>query len=235
MATGEFLFGHVNELRELPVAPRPESLAFNGTYLVFRKLEQDVAGFRRALSAQAAAAGVGADALAARLVGRRRDGTPLVESVGDNDFRYGGDPLGRECPMASHIRRTNPRDSFGPDSLLVNHHRILRRGMSYGLPFDPDAPDDGPRGLNFIALNASIADQFEFVQSQWLMSGNDLYQGLQDDPICGQRHTKSVVVPDVDGRPAAVSLPAFVTMRGGEYFFLPSLSALREMLSGRFF
>lgn len=236
VATGEFLWGYRNELAEFPVSPKPESLARNGTYLVYRKLEQDVRGFREYLINAAERSGLSADAIAAQLVGRERDGTPLIATPGQdvNDFRYASDPEGRVCPMGAHIRRTNPRDSLGCGTLLVNHHRLMRRGISYGSRYDESGADE-QRGLLFIALNASIHDQFEFIQQQWVNSGNDLFQGDQSDPVIGQNGGKHITVIVEDTPITLAPMPAFVTMRGGDYFFLPSLSALREMTTSRFY
>lgn len=235
VASGEFLWGYRNELAEYPPAPKPESLARNGTYLVYRKLEQDVRRFREYLLGAAERSGLSADAIAAQLVGRQRDGTPLIATPGQdvNDFRYASDPEGRVCPMGAHVRRTNPRDSLGPDTLLINHHRLMRRGISYGSRY-AEASADEQRGLVFMALNASISDQFEFIQQQWVNSGNDLFQGDQDDPITGQKSGKHISVTVEDTPLTLAPMPAFVRMRGGDYFFLPSLSALREMTTTRF-
>ena len=71
------------------------------------------------------------------------------------------------------MRRTNPRDALGWEGRLTARHRILRRGMPYGPPLPDGADDDGEeRGLLFVCLQASIARQFEIVQTQWCNDGN---------------------------------------------------------------
>ena len=232
--------------RFLPRASDPEwaDLGRNGSYLVLRQLGQDVDGFWRFVE-QASRGNGPADPdastrLAAKMVGRWPNGAPLtrapdhpVDDLGDtNDFGYADrDAAGLGCPVGAHIRRANPRDALDPDAgpeqsvRSVNRHRLLRRGRAYGDPSDPDE-----RGIHFICLNANIARQFEFVQHTWL--NNPKFAGLYDD-------TDPVVAThqDVDGRTFTVQahpfrqrvtgLPTFVTVRGGAYFFLPGLRALR--------
>jgi Dyp-type peroxidase family len=224
-------------------------LGRNGTYLVLRQLEQDVEGFWRYAGEATQRPDGSADpaaraALAAKLVGRWPSGAPLVKapdrddpSLGtDNDFGYyHTDPLGMACPLGAHIRRTNPRDSLDPQpgtsaSLDVNAlHRLIRRGRAYG----PGAGDGaGPAtGIYFICLAASLSRQFEFVQHTWL--NNPTFNGLYDDadPLTGSRHGGggTFTAPARPVRRRHHGLPQFVRTRGGAYFFLPGLSALRYL------
>lgn len=249
LAAGEFLLGHPDEANENPAAPLPTSVARNGTYLVYRKLHQNIATFRRFLEEEGNRYPGGKELFAAKLVGRWRDGTPLElsptepnPSLNDNnDFRYGDDMEGRRCPMGAHIRRSNPRDHLGFDGKLTNRHRILRRGLPYGRPLGPDeeATDDGQHGVIFITLNASIERQFEFVQREWVNYGNDFFQGNDKDPITGAHigNGKVVIPGDPDDpatRPTWVcsGLRSFVETRGGEYFFLPGMAALHHIAAG---
>jgi Dyp-type peroxidase family len=173
------------------------------------------------------------------------------------------DALGRITPLGSHTRRTNPRDSLEPGpggegrlsaevSLDVTRlHRIIRRGRPYGPPvaasMDPrdivNAPAPDPaveRGLLFLCFNANIARQFEFIQQTWI--NNPKFAGLYEDtdPLMGPRD------PAEMGRPAATfteqrdplrrrvtGLPDFVTVRGGGYFFMPGIRAVRELADYR--
>jgi deferrochelatase/peroxidase EfeB len=136
---------------------------------------------------------------------------------------------------------------FGPngfrDDLMspVRFHRILRRGREYGPELKPEdalspaAPDEPKRGLHFICLNANISRQFEFLQNAWMM--NTKFSGLtnESDPLLGNREsipacpiTSHFTIPQSGGLPRRVKdLPQFVTVKGGAYFFLPSLRALR--------
>lgn len=249
LATGEFLLGHPDEANERPAAPLPTSFSRNGTYLVYRKLHQNVATFRRFLEEEGARYPGGKELLAAKLVGRWRDGTPVELSpteanpslARDNQFRYGDDMEGRRCPLGAHIRRTNPRDHLGFDGKLTNRHRILRRGLPYGRPIGPDeeVTDDGQHGVIFITLNASIERQFEFVQREWVNYGNDFFQGNDKDPISGTHLGHgNMVIPGDPNDPAArptwvcSGLRSFVETRGGDYFFLPGMTALRHIAAG---
>ena len=237
---GEFVFGYPDEEGLLPDAPQPDLLGRNGTYLVFRKLHQKVGLFRQFLREQAAIFPGGEELLAAKLVGRWRDGTPLAASpermnpdlVRDenrnNDFRYGDDPNGLRCPIGAHVRRANPRD----DGLgkISNRHRIIRRGVTYGPVLPPGADEDGQdRGVVFMAINSNIGRQFEFVQSQWINDGNIFGLGGEKDLISGDHNGKGKMT--VQGRPPCflAPLPRFVTVRGGDYFFMPGINALRWM------
>jgi Dyp-type peroxidase family len=196
----------------------------NGSYLVFRQLSQDVKGLWRYLDSakskvpDAPPGLAGAEWLGAKMVGRWRNGTPLSRypdapgpqrDEDDNAFAYGehDDAFGARCPIGSHIRRTNPRDTALPiphdpelsgtpevESVrnarlaLSNKHRLMRRGRAYGEPLDPDyepeamlrADDSGERGLHFLCFNANISRQFEFVQSNWAQ--NPTFAGLSRDP-----------------------------------------------------
>jgi deferrochelatase/peroxidase EfeB len=178
--------------------------------------------------------------LAAKMVGRWPNGAPLtrapdhpVDDLADaNDFGYADDDAaGLGCPVGAHIRRANPRDALDPESgpgrsvRSVNRHRLLRRGRAYGDPSDP-----GERGIHFICLNANIARQFEFVQHTWL--NNPKFAGLYDDtdPVVATHHGddgRTFTVQAHPFRQRVTGLPTFVTVRGGAYFFLPGMRALR--------
>jgi len=236
---GEFLLGHVDTNGEIPLAPKPEPFAHNGSFMVLRKLDQDVDLFREYLKEQAEKLEGDPDDIAARMIGRRRDGTPLIDARDDFDFRYADDPEGRMCPMGSHIRRCNPRDSFGAQfgSLLVDRHRILRRAITYGKLVERgksqhEVNGDEGQGLMFIVLNASITRQFEFVQQQWVNYGNDFDQGNDRDPVIGlQTGGGQMVIPGDGDRKTVVcdNLKQFVRCKGGDYFFLPGIRAFNAL------
>jgi Dyp-type peroxidase family len=188
-------------------------------------------------------------ALASKLVGRWPGGAPLTLSPDDDDpqlataaeFGYfQQDRDGLRCPIGAHVRRSNPRDSLDPnpgtpDSIRIDkHHRLLRRGRKYGQPIAPTAALAAPaggedeRGLHFICLCANIERQFEFVQHTWVNSPK--FDGLYDDPdplIAGGSPTFTVQAAPV--RKRYRDLPAFVQTRGGGYFFLPGVGALRYL------
>jgi Dyp-type peroxidase family len=222
-------------------------LGRNGSYLVLRQLRQDVAGFEDFLARTAGADGDGdaRERVAAKLVGRwRGSGAPLVlaPSYDDpafaraNGFAYHDlDPHGLRCPLGAHARRANPRDSLPPspgtpDSRAVNRrHRLLRRGRSYRT----ETPGGEERGLHFQCLSTSLTRQYEFVQHSWLNdpSFDALVEG--EDPLVGPRVSgpASFAVPDTPVRRRYQGLPQFVTVRGGGYFFLPGIRALRFLSS----
>jgi Dyp-type peroxidase family len=228
-----------------------KDLGRNGSYLVARQLRQDVVAFRRTLhrltqfpdgSANAAAR----DQLAAKIVGRWPSGAPLIETpwkdeaalATRNEFRYHArDPAGLACPIGAHIRRANPRDALEPnpggdESLGINRqHRLLRRGRSYGPELAPGHTDDESRGLMFVALNANLARQFEFIQQSWLTDPR--FNGLraESDVISGALESNAFTVPATPVRLRYQGLPRFVSTIGGAYFFLPGLRALGYLAS----
>ena len=243
IAAGEFILGYPDEQDALPAAPPPDELSRNGSYVVYRKLRQDVAQFRRQLAEAAELYPGGEELLAAKLVGRWRDGTPLDSSpnredpslVADksrnNAFDYGRDPKGLRCPIGSHTRRMNPRLSMPFEGKLVNRHRLIRRGITYGELLPEGAEDDGAdRGVIFMTVQASLARQFEFVQAQWANTGNPFRLGDDQDPIIGpmDNELNKMTVP---GRPPYFvgPLSRVVTMRGGEYYFAPGINGLRHL------
>jgi Dyp-type peroxidase family len=231
---------------------RPD-LGSNGTYLVFRQLRQDVRGFWRFLDSAARGRPNDRVRLAAKLVGRWPGGAPLALSpehddtalATANDFAYfHGDRDGTRCPIGAHVRRANPRDSLDPkpgtsDSFAINRrHRILRRGREYGrqLLTPEDAlreppPDEEERGLNFICLNANISRQFEFVQGTWVNSPK--FAALYDDadPLIGpsRPYGGTFTMQTEVVRRRLTDVPRFVSVRGGAYFFLPGIAALRYL------
>ncbi len=279
LATGEFLLGHIDEAHEYPPAPQPVLFSRNGTYMVYRKLHQNVASFDALLRREGERYPGGADLLAAKFVGRWRDnGAPLVSAPDAtakaawdaefakaspeqrdamlSDFDYDKDMSGARCPMSAHIRRINPRASleikagvcpgefardkgaFDTPGALANRRRILRRGLPYGNSSERSS-DTGNHGITIMMLNADIARQFEFVQQQWINYGNDFREGndkeillgnhSQEDPTC----VVHAVDPAGDAPPRFVrNIPRLVETRGGDYFFVPSMTALRLVARG---
>lgn len=232
LALGEFVVGQVDETGDIFPVPSPAEVFLGGTFLVVRKLRQDVAAFRS--YADADDTDDKAPALAESLVGRTRDGAPLpllgADSPSPNDFTYGGDPEGQRCPLGAHIRRANPRDALGFASTLSARRRLVRRGVPYGPWWDPADPE-AERGLMFAACNVRIAEQFEFVQKQWLNDGSAFGLGNSPDPLGGNWPPDSRRPFVIQGRRPRVieHLPAFVTTKGGEYFFVPSVPGLRAL------
>src|SRR5262244_2338263 len=238
---GEFVMGYPDENGQIADVPIPLELRHNGTFVAIRKFHMDVAAFRRYLRAEASSP-EDEELIAAKMVGRWRSGAPLVlapdhddpalgaDSIRNNDFGYTDDMKGLKCPFSAHIRRVNPRDALKNDIVAVNLHHFLRRGTNYGPPL-PDGvlKDDGAeRGGVFLLIGAHQQRQFEFVQSQWVTDGNFISHGTEQDPIIGNGEGDGVfTIPKRPVRRRLQGLPAFVTVRGGEYCFMPGLRALR--------
>ncbi|MDL9979542.1 Dyp-type peroxidase [Microbacterium sp. ASV49] len=239
---GEIILGYPDETGELPPMPSPEILGRNGTYVVFRKLHTNVAAYRRYLRERAADRKEEA-LLGAKMVGRWQSGAPLAVSPDEdapelgadphrnNAYMYGDDARGLKCPIGAHSRRANPRDALdGDGSVNVNLHRMVRRGTSYG----PELPegileDDGAdRGILFVFAGAHLKRQFEFVKTQWLNDGIFIGAPNEADPLIGSAAGPTdFTIPQKPIRRRLTDIPPFVTTRGGEYFFAPSLSAMR--------
>jgi cytochrome P450/deferrochelatase/peroxidase EfeB len=223
----------------------PRDLGRNGSFLVIRQLEQDVAGFNAYLEQSAAKLrdawpdlNITADWLAAKMVGRWKDGTSLVRNPGgterpviDNDFLLGrDDPEGLKCPLGAHIRRANPRDSLKPgdkDQIAIsNRHRIFRVGRPY-IERGSDGRTEA-KGLIFMCVNADIERQFEFIQQTWIASPYFHGLGRENDPLVAPvRHDATFTIPTHRGPITLRNMSSFVSTKGGGYFFLPSRSALR--------
>jgi Dyp-type peroxidase family len=237
-----------------PAAPDPTR--HFGSYFVFRKLEQDVKKFKsdeKALAKRLHLKGRDAERAGAMLVGRFEDGTPLTSQFTDgshhpvpNDFDYDSDPDGAKCPFFGHIRKVNPRGSGGFEPVEQERlHIMARRGQTYGVR--TDQPNDGKIdnkpskdvGLLFMAFNSNIAQQFEFAQSTWANNpgfprvpagagapGLDLVIGQSPNP------RPDIHCPAGWGEATmttTTAAPQAVTMKGGEYFFMPSLAFFRSL------
>ena len=239
LKAGEFVLGYPDEIGGVQKTV-PEVLGRNGTYVVFRKLHQRVAEFRRFLKSHSENPEA-EELMAAKMMGRWRSGAPLAlcpfhddptlgaDSKRNNDFLFqADDPTGFKTPCGSHIRRTNPRDA--QIAGMARIHRMIRRGTAYG-PLLPDGvlEDDGAdRGLMFAFVGAHVGRQFEFVQSEWINDGIFFGGGDDRDPITGSNAAGgSFTVPRKPLRKRLQGIPHFVVTRGGEYCFMPGLRALR--------
>lgn len=229
-----------------------------GSFLVYRKLEQNVKGFKEAEHALAKKLGLdeATEELAgALIVGRFENGLPVIKfgsekdpesPTGFNDFNYDMDVDGARCPFHAHIRKSNPRGdsqrAFGDSEESEKSHRIVRRGITYdyaGRNGDMDFLPEKSVGLHFICFQSSIKNQFEFIQRHWV-NNNDFpkpFTGI--DPVIGQGDNRT----DSEGNVAeqkwtnvhrnqqAESFAGFVKMLGGEYFYSPSITFLETFNS----
>jgi Dyp-type peroxidase family len=260
---GEFVFGYPGQHPDHPTkqGSAPEMAApwmRNGSYMVFRRLEQKVPEFRRFLREQAARLGMDPELLAARMVGRWKGGAPLElaplrddASLGDdskrnNDFEFGGDRFQQRCPYAAHIRKVYPRDDV--NEAEAQRHRILRAGIPFGPEVAPgETTTRHSRGLMFVCYQTSIERQFEYIQRQAndpgfvggkrRPGGGAVTPGF--DPIIGQAESGGTRTMDepypnypAGNRRSTLELPKqFVVLTAAAYFFMPSISALRTVLT----
>jgi deferrochelatase/peroxidase EfeB len=241
LKAGEFFLGYPDEDGPATGMPQPQILSRNGSYVAYVRMEEHVGAFRDFLR-QHGETPEQQEWVAAKLMGRWRSGAPLVltrekddPSLGadysrNNDFDYGTmDPHGYGCPLGSHIRRMNPLDT----AANMNRRKMIRRGGTYGPVLPEGAPDDGiERGIAAFVGCASLVRQFEFAMNVWANDPNFHELGNERDPIFGtQDGTFDMTIPKRPIRQKITGLPAFTTIRGGAYFFLPGIRALRYLVS----
>jgi len=220
----------------LALVEEPGGAGGFGSFMVFRKLEQNVKGFWDTLDQLSQQSGLAVENLGAMAVGRFRDGTPVVPTstvdptADPNDFHYDQDPAGAKCPFHAHIRKTNPRGDIpriiGAPAAFESARRIVRRGITYG-----DRPDLSVRpetgvGLLFMCFQSNL-DQFVIQQEG--SDGNDFVNpGDGVDAVIGQN---SAAIPQTwpSGGAVKFTMANMVKMKGGEYFFAPSVPFLRSL------
>jgi len=202
-----------------------------GSFMVFRKLEQNVKAFWDTLGALSKQSGVAVEDLGAMAVGRFRDGTPAVPTTtidptaDPNDFHYSQDPDGAKCPFHAHIRKTNPRGDI-PNTDLERARRVVRRGITYG-----DRPDLSVRpetgvGLLFMCFQSNL-DQF-VIQQEGSDSNDFLPGDVGVDAVIGQNSAPVAQTWPSTGT-VKFTMANLVKMKGGEYFFAPSMSFLKSL------
>jgi Dyp-type peroxidase family len=236
---GEFILGYPDEDGPSVNLPKPEILSRNGSYMAYRRLQEHVGKFREFLREHGETPEE-QELIAAKLMGRWRSGAPLVlapdkddpalgaDPQRNNDFNYKQmDPHGYAVPLGSHTRRMNPRDT----AHNMNRRRMIRRGATYGPQLPESAAEDGvERGIAAFVICASLIRQFEFAQNVWVNDKNFHELGNERDPIIGsQDGTLEFKIPKRPIRKKITGLPAFTTVRGGAYFFLPGIKALRYL------
>jgi Dyp-type peroxidase family len=247
VAGGEFVLGFLGERRPQNLGNRPSAAPWmrGGSFQVFRRLRQDVAGWWHKMEQLSDEDSTPED-VAARAMGRRLDGTPLARNGNpddNNDFTFEGDESGAHTPLYAHIRKMNPRRD---EMFRERSHKLLRRGIPFGPPMDRRDPDDNERGMLFNAYMASIEDQFEFLQRCWAndpefpsstiakfdLDPSAVEQRIDGvDPVIGanadavrRRHGDKVA----QGVPP-LAFGGFVTTTGAVYAFVPSRAALHQL------
>lgn len=248
IAPGEFVLGYPDQRGE--TTPTPEWMR-DGSFQVYRRLAQDVPGFSESVEQQQRnVAEVDPEKLGAKLVGRWRSGASLAQNPDndphpganapeDNDFGYQADDSeGAKTPRFAHIRKVYPRDAQPPGDQASEEHRILRRGIPFGPPFDPTGGSgdgvDEERGLNFVCFQASIENQFEFLQEAWA-NGNDFPRpGDGPDPVIGNNDAgNTVTLHTRDGQAHRLAFARFVSTQAAVYAFNPSKAALAQFAQGQ--
>lgn len=239
---GEFFLGYPDETGLQAQMPQPETLSRNGSYLAYLRLREHVGAFRDFLRENGQTREE-QELVAAKLMGRWRSGAPLVlapqkddpalgvDMQRTNNFDYGKmDPYGYGCPVGSHIRRMNPRDTADH----MNRRQMIRRGGTYGPPLPEDAPEDAvERGIAAFIGCASLVRQFEFAMNVWANDARFKDLGNDRDPFVGtQDGTYDMTIPTRPVRKKIKNLPAFTTIKGGAYFFLPGIRGLRLLAAG---
>ncbi|KAI0869682.1 hypothetical protein GGS24DRAFT_511698 [Hypoxylon argillaceum] len=199
----------------------------------------------------------GAELLGARLVGRWKSGAPVdLTPLRDDpalahseDFRF--DQTNQErCPFAAHIRKTNPRSDLPPGA--TETHRMIRRGIAFGPEVTHEekrakrSSDDEQleRGLLFVCYQSNLFDGFQFLQKTW--ANNNMFPPTAKavppvpvpgiDPIIGVGTPREMVgaSPDISASNQELDFTAkWVIPRGGEYFFSPSISALKNTFAAK--
>jgi len=226
-----------------------------GSYLVYRKLGQNFNLFNERVLALASSLKIDPELAGAMVVGRFKDGTPVAladtPSAGAelaNDFNFQEDPDGMKCPIHSHIRKVNPRGTTPLTSLdSERKRRIVRRGIPYGEPMpgvsdsaSVDPCPDAARGLLFMCFQQNVEEQFEFIQRTWVDNEHfpkgvfslGLLGDTGDDPLIGQDEDETQRWPKKwgsDGGKKAFNFESAVTLKGGEYFFAPSIPFLKAL------
>jgi Dyp-type peroxidase family len=264
---GEFVLGYPGQDPSDPVRQgSPPHMAApwlrNGSYMVFRRLEQKVPEFRRFVADRAARLGMEPDLLGARMFGRWKSGAPLElaplydnaalgsDAMRNNDFDYGDDPYQRKCPYAAHIRKAYPRGDAPGGEAEAQRHRILRAGITFGPEVaSGETTTSHSRGLMFVCYQTSIERQFEYIQRSHAnnpgfvsgkvrpRSGAPVTPGF--DPVIGQAADGEAREMDepypnypAGNRRTTLEMPRqFVVLTAAGYFFMPSISALRTVLT----
>jgi len=237
-----------------------ESWQLDGSFLVFRYLFQKVPEFNKfvfdnRLRGPGLTDKEGADLLGARLIGRWKSGAPLditpfiddpklgVDPQENNNFHFAAESqIQKLCPFAAHVRKTLPRADLEELPVSIAKFRIMRRGIQFG----PEVTEEEKkakktsqgRGLVFVCYQSSIENGFQFMQKRWVNNAKFPPRAPEDqrpgvDPILGQGPDRDRITGYNPNKPTdPLELTGeWIIPRGGEYFFSPSLKALKERIA----
>lgn len=222
-----------------------------GSYFVYRKMQQNIKGFNdqtkqfASLLSNAIGKEIHHEYAGALVFGRFKNGTPVTLDPGEakkplsNNFNYHEDTEGLKCPFQSHIRKTNPRGDTNRKNRVPlsseRSHRIARRGISYGSKDIAPSSEWTDSGLLFLSCQSDIEQQFLVTQCAWSDNPNFLIEGTGTDPITGEQNAGSDKAAkkwqlQIDGNKVSIDFRYrdLVKIRGGEYFFAPSISFCRK-------
>ena len=238
---GEFILGHVDESGELVPLPKPEILSRNGTFMAYRRLQEHVGAFRDFLRQHGGPTTEGQELIAAKLMGRWRSGAPLVlapekddPALGadyqrNNNFNYAKmDPQGYAVPLGAHIRRMNPSGHDGEHPAAKNDPS---RCDLRTLPCQKVRP----RTELIVALQLSFCVQASCANLSLRRMFGSMTRIFTNSAtnethlIGNQDGTFDMTIPKRPIRKKITGLPAFTTLKGGAYFFLPGIKALRYL------
>ncbi len=225
-----------------------EDLSF-GTYVVYRKMQQNIKGFKNQAKfladeiSKKAEININSEYAESLAFGRNKDGSPLIQltkNPSQNNFSYLEDMKGVKCPFHSHIRKTNPRGDTNrlKGTLLRNErsHRIVRRGISYGSKnLNPDT-EWTDAGLLFLSCQSDIEQQFLVTQCGWSDNSNFPIENTGHDPITGDQNVKKSTNKwqhEINGKIIDIDFryKDLVRILGGEYFFAPSISFFKNLIN----
>ena len=186
-----------------------------GSYLAYLKIEQHLDRFKAATARLSTSACPMSKVQAGQMImGRTREGKQLVHpSRHENDFSADDDPKGVKWPFASHTRKMNSRESGEAAT------RILRRGVPY--------EEGNQKGLLFQSFQASLQDQFEEIYFNWADQPHHPEDETGSDPVIGRTLETPLKFPSTC--PRGIKIADLTTLRGGEYFYFPSITALQSL------
>lgn len=259
----EFLLGYPSD--DYPTAPYPDgpwrNFARHGSFACLTWIQQDVAGFNAFLAENGvrtpAPEGTNREEwLAARLLGRWRDGSPLARYPDappaqpdfDDHFGYASDPAGVRCPLDAHIRIANSRDqglsSANSSRFPQGPPRLIRRGFTYGDPLSGSVDDQKDRGLFGIFICARINEQF-YTVLRWMQQTDfsDAFDSVRpgrsgQDRLLGTRlpgggnRAPNITIGLSSDNSLTGSSENFIRYRGVVPLFIPSVETL-QILSAR--